>query len=109
MFLTGKISLRAKPVKIFADATLVFPLLVAETFFRHFRSLKTPTTTTTLTTTPKTKTTTTTSMPDPPAAVADAPTHVVWQKIYAQKIKTEPDTLFYECFDLPQNDDDDDN
>ncbi|XP_066563822.1 deoxyhypusine synthase [Amia ocellicauda] len=31
----GKIRLDAKPVKVYADATLVFPLLVAETFARH--------------------------------------------------------------------------
>ena len=94
MILTGKISLRAKTVKIFADATLVFPLLVAETFVRHFRSLTTPTTKTT-----------TTEVDDLPAAVADAPTHIIWQEIYAQKIETEPDTLFYECFPIPESND----
>ncbi|XP_068193217.1 deoxyhypusine synthase-like isoform X2 [Antennarius striatus] len=31
----GKIKTHAKPVKVYADATLVFPLLVAETFARH--------------------------------------------------------------------------
>jgi len=31
----GKIKKEAKPVKIFAEASLVFPLLVAETFARH--------------------------------------------------------------------------
>ncbi|XP_034084751.1 deoxyhypusine synthase-like [Gymnodraco acuticeps] len=31
----GKISLDAKPVKVFADASIVFPLLVAETFAVH--------------------------------------------------------------------------
>ena len=98
MILTGKISLRAKPVKIFADATLVFPLLVAETFVRQFRSLTTPTPT-------KATTPTTTEVDDLPAAVADAPTHIIWQEIYAQKIETEPDTLFYECFPIPESND----
>jgi deoxyhypusine synthase len=32
----GKIKLDAKPVKIWAEATLVFPILVGETFARHF-------------------------------------------------------------------------
>ena len=31
----GKIRKDAKPVKIYAEASLVFPLLVAETFARH--------------------------------------------------------------------------
>lgn len=31
----GKIRLDAKPVKVYADASLVFPLMVAETFARH--------------------------------------------------------------------------
>ncbi|XP_073351087.1 deoxyhypusine synthase-like [Pagrus major] len=31
----GKIKVDAKPVKVFADATLIFPLLVAETFAVH--------------------------------------------------------------------------
>lgn len=31
----GKIRTDAKPVKVYADATLVFPLIVAETFARH--------------------------------------------------------------------------
>lgn len=31
----GKIRLTASPVKIYADATLVFPLLVAQTFVKH--------------------------------------------------------------------------
>ncbi|KAM9346147.1 deoxyhypusine synthase-like [Symphorus nematophorus] len=31
----GKIKTNAKPVKVFADATIVFPLLVAETFAAH--------------------------------------------------------------------------
>ncbi|KAI5736067.1 hypothetical protein M8J77_026214 [Diaphorina citri] len=35
----GKIKREARPVKIYADATLVFPLLVAETFARHFNSM----------------------------------------------------------------------
>jgi deoxyhypusine synthase len=32
----GKIRLDAKPVKVYADATLVFPLLVAMTFAKNF-------------------------------------------------------------------------
>lgn len=32
----GKIKADAKPVKIYADATLVFPLLVAQTFAKNF-------------------------------------------------------------------------
>lgn len=32
----GKIRIDAKPVKVYADATLVFPLLVACTFAKHF-------------------------------------------------------------------------
>ncbi|XP_042200657.1 deoxyhypusine synthase isoform X2 [Callorhinchus milii] len=35
----GKIRMDAKPVKVSADATLVFPLLVAETFARKFHKL----------------------------------------------------------------------
>ncbi|GCC17132.1 hypothetical protein chiPu_0021958, partial [Chiloscyllium punctatum] len=35
----GKIRTDAKPVKVCADATLVFPLLVAETFARNFDAL----------------------------------------------------------------------
>ncbi|XP_048473745.1 deoxyhypusine synthase [Rhincodon typus] len=35
----GKIRVDAKPVKVCADATLVFPLLVAETFARNFDAL----------------------------------------------------------------------
>jgi len=31
----GKIKLNAKPVKVYAEATLVFPLIVAETFAKH--------------------------------------------------------------------------
>ncbi|XP_039626422.1 deoxyhypusine synthase [Polypterus senegalus] len=31
----GKIQMDSKPVKVFADASLVFPLMVAETFARH--------------------------------------------------------------------------
>jgi len=30
----------ASPVKVFADATLVFPLLVAQTFARNFEKSK---------------------------------------------------------------------
>lgn len=33
----GKISLHAKPVKVYADATIVFPVLVAETFAKHHK------------------------------------------------------------------------
>jgi len=33
----GKIKKTANPVKVYAEATLVFPLLVAETFARNFR------------------------------------------------------------------------
>ncbi|XP_061414150.1 deoxyhypusine synthase isoform X1 [Lethenteron reissneri] len=36
----GKISITAKPVKVYADASLVFPLLVAETFAREHFSLE---------------------------------------------------------------------
>jgi deoxyhypusine synthase len=36
----GKISLDAKPVKVWADATLVFPILVAETFARNIALAK---------------------------------------------------------------------
>ena len=34
----GKLRATAKRVKICADATLIFPLLVAETFGKHFHS-----------------------------------------------------------------------
>lgn len=33
----GKIKMTASPVKVYSDATLVFPLLVAETFARNFK------------------------------------------------------------------------
>ncbi|KAM7441039.1 hypothetical protein ABFA07_009852 [Porites harrisoni] len=33
----GKIKMTATPVKVYADASLVFPLLVAETFARNFK------------------------------------------------------------------------
>ncbi|KAF2068452.1 hypothetical protein CYY_010222 [Polysphondylium violaceum] len=33
----GKIKLDAKPVKIYAEASIVFPILVAETFAKHFK------------------------------------------------------------------------
>lgn len=33
----GKIKSTAKPVKIYADATIVFPLLVAQTFAKHYK------------------------------------------------------------------------
>ncbi|XP_068694995.1 deoxyhypusine synthase-like isoform X2 [Montipora foliosa] len=36
----GKIKSVASPVKVYADATLVFPLLVAETFARNFKTSK---------------------------------------------------------------------
>nr|XP_002119437.1 deoxyhypusine synthase [Ciona intestinalis] len=36
----GKIKMDAKPVKICAEATLIFPLLVAQTFARDFHSIK---------------------------------------------------------------------
>jgi len=39
----GKIKKTANPVKVYAEATLVFPLLVAETFARNFRPTPTPT------------------------------------------------------------------
>lgn len=35
----GKLSTHAKPVKVFADATLVFPLLVAETFAVQYKTV----------------------------------------------------------------------
>lgn len=35
----GKIRMDAKPVKIYAEASLVFPLLVAETFARQYHKL----------------------------------------------------------------------
>jgi len=34
----GKVRVHAKPVKIYADATLVFPLLVAQTFAKKFHA-----------------------------------------------------------------------
>ncbi|KOX76699.1 putative deoxyhypusine synthase [Melipona quadrifasciata] len=36
----GKIRMDAKPVKIYAEASLVFPLLVGETFARHYYSTR---------------------------------------------------------------------
>ncbi|XP_076663932.1 deoxyhypusine synthase isoform X2 [Andrena cerasifolii] len=36
----GKIRMDAKPVKIYAEASLAFPLLVGETFARHYHSTK---------------------------------------------------------------------
>jgi len=36
----GKIRMDAKPVKICADATLIFPLLVAQTFAKDFHDAK---------------------------------------------------------------------
>ena len=36
----GKIKLEARPVKIYADATLVFPLIVAQTFARRIEREK---------------------------------------------------------------------
>ncbi|XP_076231872.1 deoxyhypusine synthase [Calliopsis andreniformis] len=36
----GKIRVHAKPVKIYAEASLVFPLLIGETFARHYHSTK---------------------------------------------------------------------
>ncbi|KAJ3150251.1 hypothetical protein HDU89_003340 [Geranomyces variabilis] len=36
----GKIRLTAKPVKVYADATTVFPLIVAETFAKHHEATK---------------------------------------------------------------------
>ncbi|XP_043255783.1 probable deoxyhypusine synthase [Colletes gigas] len=36
----GKIRIDAKPVKVYAEASLVFPLLVGETFARHYHSSK---------------------------------------------------------------------
>lgn len=32
----GKIAIHARPVKVWADATLVFPILVGETFVKNF-------------------------------------------------------------------------
>lgn len=40
----GKIRKDAKPVKVYADASLAFPLLVGETFARHYHSIKVKTT-----------------------------------------------------------------
>jgi len=36
----GKIRITAQPVKVYADATLVFPLIVAETFAKDFHAEK---------------------------------------------------------------------
>ncbi|CEG47554.1 deoxyhypusine synthase [Plasmopara halstedii] len=36
----GKLRLGSKPVKLYADATLVFPLIVAETFAKDFHTVK---------------------------------------------------------------------
>ena len=36
----GKLRLDATPVKLYADATLVFPLIVAETFAKDFHAEK---------------------------------------------------------------------
>lgn len=36
----GKIRKEAKPVKVYAEASLVFPLLVGETFAKHYHSMK---------------------------------------------------------------------
>ncbi|CAG8462300.1 2256_t:CDS:2, partial [Paraglomus brasilianum] len=36
----GKIKMTAEPVKVYADATIVFPLIVAETFAKHFHEKK---------------------------------------------------------------------
>lgn len=36
----GKIRLTAQPVKVYADATLVFPVIVAETFAKDFHNEK---------------------------------------------------------------------
>ncbi|KAI8609383.1 DHS-like NAD/FAD-binding domain-containing protein, partial [Chytriomyces sp. MP71] len=36
----GKIRIEAKPVKVYADATVVFPLIVSETFAPHVQKLK---------------------------------------------------------------------
>eukprot|EP00195_Chlamydomonas_chlamydogama_P004850 CAMPEP_0202901004 /NCGR_PEP_ID=MMETSP1392-20130828/12674_1 /ASSEMBLY_ACC=CAM_ASM_000868 /TAXON_ID=225041 /ORGANISM="Chlamydomonas chlamydogama, Strain SAG 11-48b" /LENGTH=357 /DNA_ID=CAMNT_0049587485 /DNA_START=147 /DNA_END=1220 /DNA_ORIENTATION=+ len=33
----GKIALHAKPVKVYADATLILPLLIAQTFYKNFK------------------------------------------------------------------------
>ncbi|KAI8814544.1 deoxyhypusine synthase [Cladochytrium replicatum] len=35
----GKIKMTAEPVKVYADATLVFPLIVAETFAKHKKNV----------------------------------------------------------------------
>jgi deoxyhypusine synthase len=37
----GKIKLAARPVKIYTDATLVFPLIVAQTFAQHHKLVQT--------------------------------------------------------------------
>lgn len=36
----GKIKIEAKPVKVWAEATLVFPIIVAESFVRNFEKAK---------------------------------------------------------------------
>ena len=36
----GKIRTTAKPVKVYGDATILFPLLVAETFAKEFHKRK---------------------------------------------------------------------
>ena len=38
----GKIKIDAKPVKVYADATLIFPLLVAQTFAKHHLASQQP-------------------------------------------------------------------
>ena len=34
----GKIKMTAKPVKVYGDATILFPLLISQTFARQFSS-----------------------------------------------------------------------
>ncbi|KAG7376149.1 hypothetical protein PHYPSEUDO_014203 [Phytophthora pseudosyringae] len=36
----GKLGLESKPVKLYADATVVFPLIMAETFAKDFHATK---------------------------------------------------------------------
>ena len=36
----GKIKIDASPVKVCADATLVFPLIVSQTFVKHLKKLR---------------------------------------------------------------------
>ena len=36
----GKIRLSARPVKVYAEATIVFPLIVAGTFYREYERRK---------------------------------------------------------------------